>query len=71
MKEKYAPGQKVFLGGGGKHLIKEATIIKYSGGFYIIRFENGGGTRVRESRLFFTKEEAEAAIQNRTRKSWL
>ena len=52
-------------------MIKEATIIKYSGGFYTIRFDNDGGTRVRESRLFSTKEEAEAAIQNRTRKSWL
>ena len=58
MDGKYKPGQKVFLSGSALHLVKEATVIKYAGGFYTIRFENGGGTRVRESRLFPTKEEA-------------
>ena len=58
MNGKYQPGQTVFLTGGNKNLIKEATVLKYTGGFYTIRFENGGGTKVRESRLFPTKEEA-------------
>ena len=70
MAGKYHPGDIIYIISAGNQ-IEEAKILKYSGGFYIIRFENGGGTRVRESRLFFTKEEAEAAIQNRTRKSWL
>ena len=65
MNGKYQPGQTVFLAGGNVHLIKEATVVKYTGSFYTIRFTNGGGTRVRESRLFPSRKEAEAAIQNR------
>ena len=62
MNGKYKPGQKVFLTGGNKNLIKEATVLKYTGGFYTIRFENGGGVKVRESRIYPSREEAEAAI---------
>ena len=43
MNGKYQSGQKVFLTGGNKNLIKEATVLKYTGGFYTIRFENDGG----------------------------
>ena len=39
MNGKYQPGQKVFLTGGNKNLIKEATVLKYAGGFYTIRFD--------------------------------
>ena len=67
MNGKYQPGQKVFLTGGNKNLIKEATVLKYTGGFYTIRFENGGGVKVRESRIYPSREEAEAAILNRAR----
>ena len=67
MDGKYKPGQHVFLTGGNAHLIKEATVQKYSGGFYTIRFENGGGVKVRESRIYPSREEAEAAILNRAR----
>ena len=65
MNGKYQPGQKVYLTGSRKDLIREATVLKYTGGFYTIRFESGGGTRVRESRIYPSKEEAEAAILNR------
>ena len=58
MDGKYKPGQKVILSASSAHLVKEATVIKYAGGFYTIRFENGGGTKVRESMFFPTKEEA-------------
>jgi len=34
MNGKYQPGQKVFLTGGNKNLIKEATVLKYTGGFF-------------------------------------
>lgn len=51
MNGKYQPGQKVFLTGGNKNLIKEATVLKYTGGFYTIRFENGGGVKAIESRI--------------------
>ena len=67
MNGKYQPGQIVFLTGGNKNLIKEATVLKYAGGFHTIRFENGGGVKVRESRIYPTREEAEAAILNRKR----
>jgi hypothetical protein len=32
MNGKYQPGQGVFLTGGNKNLIKEATVLKYTGG---------------------------------------
>ena len=67
MNGKYQPGQTVFLTGGNKNLIKEATVLKYTGGFYTIRFENGGGVNVRESRIYPSQEETEAAILNRKR----
>ena len=63
MNGKYQPGQRVFLTGGNKNLIKEA----YTGGFYTIRFNNGGGVKVRESRIYPSREEAEATILNRKR----
>ena len=67
MNGKYQPGQKVFLTGENKNLIKEATVLKYTGGFYTIRFNNGGGVKVRESRIYPSREEAEAAILDRKR----
>ena len=63
MNGKYQPGQKVFLTGSRVDLIKEATVLKYTGGFYTIRFNNGGGVKVRESRIYPSREEAEVAIQ--------
>ena len=47
--------------------IKKATVIRYAGGFCKIRFSDGdcgtSGTRVRESKLYHTEEEAEL-LQN-------
>jgi len=67
MNGKYQPGQKVFMTEGNKNLIKEATVLKQTGGFNTIRFENGGGVKVRESRIYLSREEAEAAILKRAR----
>ena len=67
MNGKYQPGQKVFLTGSGTDLIREATVLKYTRGFYTIHFNNGGGVKVRESRIYPSREEAEAAILNRAR----
>ena len=67
MNGKYQPGQRVFLTRGNKNLIKEATVLKYTGASYTIRFENGGGIKVRESRIYPSREEAEAAILNKKR----
>ena len=47
--------------------IKKATVIRNAGGFCTIRFSDGdcgtSGTRVRESKLYHTEEEAEL-LQN-------
>ena len=41
-------------------IIREITIVKFGGGFYLIRFkDSGGGIKVRENRLYASKEEAE------------
>ena len=37
MNGKYHTGQKVFLTRWNKNLIKEAIVLKYTGGFYTIR----------------------------------
>lgn len=59
---KYNIGDTVFLIESNR-IIREVNIIKSSGDFYTIKFvKGGGGIRVRESRLFATREEAEATI---------
>lgn len=41
-------------------IIREVEIVRNTGGFYLIRFkDSGGGIKVRENRLFPTREEAE------------
>ncbi len=60
MNTKFKPGAIVYLI-GNNHFIEEATVVMTVAGFVTIRFtERNGGTRVRESRLYPTKEEAEA-----------
>lgn len=47
--------------------IKKATVIRNAGGFCTIRFEGGNcgtsGTRVRESKLYRTEEEAKKVVE--------
>ena len=46
--------------------IREVRILKITGEFATIRFADGeGGTRLRISRLYATKEEAEKSIRKR------
>ena len=62
---KFKPGDTVYLIGNA-HLIEEATVVMTVAGFVTIRFtERGGGTRVRESRLYATKEDAERVIKQK------
>lgn len=42
--------------------IREVTIMRCSGGIYLIKFDNGGGIQVKEHRLFASQEEAEATL---------
>ena len=47
--------------------IKKATVIRNAGGFCTIRFSDGNcgtsGTRVRESKLYRTEEEAKKIVE--------
>lgn len=44
-------------------IIREVEVKNCSAGMYLIRFiDSGGGIKVKEHRLFATKEEAEASI---------
>ena len=61
MQQKFKLHQIVYMIVSGKK-IKEMVVMKYSGGFYVVRYrDTGGGLRVRESRLYATKAEAEKA----------
>lgn len=62
---KYDVGDIVFFISNGYH-IREATVIRAGGGFCTIKFndnETPAGTRVRESKLFKTKHEAEIVVE--------
>ena len=62
MAGKYKPGDTVYIVSSVKW-IKEAKVLKYSGGFYTIQFtDTGGGIKLRESRLFPTEEEAKKSV---------
>ena len=61
MQQKFKLHQIVYMIAAGKQ-IKEMVVMKYAGGFYTVRYrDTGGGLRVRESRLYATKAEAEKA----------
>lgn len=54
---KYKPGDTVYFV-ESTIFVKKATILKYSGGMYTIKFENGGGMRIKEGRLYASEKEA-------------
>lgn len=58
----FKPGDKAFIVESNR-AVREVTVIRHSGGMYLIRFAEGGGIQVREHRLFSTQEEAAAGIQ--------
>ena len=63
MERKFRAGETVYLI-SNSHFIEEATVVMTISGFVTIRFtKRGGGTRVRENRLYATREEAEARIK--------
>ena len=49
-------------------IIREMTIIKRYGDFYIIRFATRGGIQVRSNRLFASYEDADSSILKKTEK---
>ena len=63
MAGKYKPSDTVYIVSSVKW-IKEAKVLKYSGGFYTIQFtDTGGGIKLRESRLFPTEEDAKKSTR--------
>ena len=63
MDTKFSKGDTIYLI-SSNHFIEEATVVMNLAGFVTIRFtKRGGGTRVWESRLYPTREEAEAAMK--------
>lgn len=59
--DKFDRGQYVYIVENNRW-VRKATVISHSGGFYTLGFLDGGMTRLRESRVFATEEEAKAEI---------
>lgn len=65
---KYERGQTVYIVENG-HFIRECVVINYVGGMYTIRFSDGNGAiKLRESRLFPTKEAAQSSVREDIRR---
>ncbi|MCR4632547.1 MAG: DNA polymerase IV [Erysipelotrichaceae bacterium] len=62
MAGKYKSGDTVYIISAGDR-IEKAEVLKYAGGFYTIRFLSGGGTKLRENRLFPDQETALETIK--------
>ena len=68
MADKYNPGDTAFIVESNR-FIREVTIFKFAGGLYTIHFkDSNGGIKVRQNRLFATKEDAEASIPGKVGK---
>ena len=59
---KFKVGDKAFIVENNNR-IREVEVRSASGGMYLIKFpETGGGIKLKESRLFATKEEAQKSV---------
>ncbi|MBR7189799.1 MAG: hypothetical protein IKD63_01665 [Oscillospiraceae bacterium] len=66
MPSKYNPGDTAYIVESGL-FVREVKVVKVASGFVTMRFTDGsGGVRLRESRLFPTKEEAAASIPKKS-----
>jgi hypothetical protein len=61
MQEKLEVGSNVFIIESNR-IITEVMVSGRRGDFYTVRFPNQGGIQVRRSRLFLSREEAEAHL---------
>ena len=72
MATKYNPGDTAFIVESSR-FIREVKVLKVASGFATLRFmDSDGGIKLRESRLFPTKEDAEASLPKKTtpRSQW-
>lgn len=64
MKNKYSPGDLAYIVESNR-FIREVKIIRASGELYTLQFtDTRGGLKLTESRLYKTREEAEASIKH-------
>ena len=60
---RFRPGSTAYIVESNR-FIREVEVKSFSGGLYLLIFKDtGGGVKLRENRLFATKEEAEASIK--------
>ncbi len=72
MATKYNPGKTAYIVESNR-IIREVKVLKVAGGFATLRFmDSDGGIKLRESRLFPTKEDAEASLPKKVapRSDW-
>ena len=66
MPNKYNPGDTAFIVESSR-FIREVRVLMIAGGFATLQFaDSDGGIKLRESRLFPTKEAAEASLPKKT-----
>ena len=60
---RFKPGSTAYIVESNR-FIREVEVKSFSGGLYLLIFKDtGGGVKLRENRLFATKEGAEASIK--------
>ena len=60
---RFKPGSTAYIVESNR-FIREVEIKSFSGGLYLLIFKDtGGGVKLRENRLFMTKEGAEESIK--------
>ena len=45
-----------------ERFIRKGTIMKCTGGLFLLKFDGGGGTSVKEHRLYHTEQDAQGEI---------
>ncbi len=66
---RFKVGDTVFIVESNR-FIREVEIKNCSGGIFLVKFkDSGGGIKLKEHRLFASKEEAEASITKSTKKT--
>ena len=66
MPSKYNPGDTAHIVESGL-FVREVEVVKVAGGFATLRFKDGpGGVKLRRSRMYATKEDAEASLKKET-----
>lgn len=62
----YRSGDVVYIIENGRK-VREATVLRVAGEFHTLRLEGGGGVRLRGNRLYATRGDAEAVVENNRR----